>query len=59
MASNDAMVLEGKWMVWGQFLDPYVNQDTVRKLFSTAFLLVSQKHGGSSVKSYDTNFIRY
>jgi hypothetical protein len=37
IASSDARVLEGKWMVWGQFFDPNINQDTVRKLFLTAF----------------------
>jgi hypothetical protein len=37
MASSDASVLEGKWMVWGQILDPNVDQDTIRKLSSTAF----------------------
>jgi hypothetical protein len=37
IASSNASVLEGKWMVWGQILDPNVNQDTVRKLSSTAF----------------------
>jgi hypothetical protein len=37
IAGSNAKVLEGKWMVWGQFLDPYVIQDIVRKLFPTAF----------------------
>jgi hypothetical protein len=37
IASSDASVLEGKWMVWGQILDPNIHQDTVRKLCSTAF----------------------
>jgi hypothetical protein len=37
IASSNASVLEGKWMDWRQILDPNVNQDTVRKLSSTAF----------------------
>jgi hypothetical protein len=27
----------GDWLVWGQFFDPNVNQDTIGKLWSRAF----------------------
>jgi hypothetical protein len=37
IASSNASVLERKWIVWGQILDPNIDQDTVRKLSSTAF----------------------
>jgi hypothetical protein len=37
IASSDARVLEGKWMVWGQNLDPNVDQDTIRNLSSMTF----------------------
>jgi hypothetical protein len=30
--SNDGRVTMGNWLVWGQFLDPNVNQDTMGKL---------------------------
>jgi hypothetical protein len=37
ITSSNASVLEGKWMVWGQILDPNVHTNIVRKLSSTAF----------------------
>jgi hypothetical protein len=37
IASSDISALEGKWMVWGQILDPNVHQDIIRKLSSSAF----------------------
>jgi hypothetical protein len=46
-------------MVWGQILDPNVDQDTVRKLSSTAFYWCHKKHGDSNVKRYNTYFKGY
>jgi hypothetical protein len=28
-AASDGSVTMGDWLVWGQFLDPNVNQDTI------------------------------
>jgi hypothetical protein len=30
-AASNGMVTMGDWLVWGQFLDPNVNQDTIGK----------------------------
>ncbi len=31
-AASDGRVMMGDWLVWGQFLDPNVNRDTIGKL---------------------------
>ncbi len=31
-AASNGRVTVGDWLVWGQFLDPNVNQDTIGKL---------------------------
>jgi hypothetical protein len=36
-AASNQRVTMGDWLVWGQFLDPNVNQDTIGKLLSGAF----------------------
>ncbi len=36
-AASNCRVTMGEWLVWGPFLDPNVNQDTVGKLSSRVF----------------------
>jgi hypothetical protein len=36
-AAGNGRVTMGDWLVWGQFLDPNVNQDTIGKLWSRTF----------------------
>jgi hypothetical protein len=36
-AASNGRVTMGYWLVWGQFLDPNVNQDTIGKLSPRAF----------------------
>jgi hypothetical protein len=36
-AASNQRVMMGDWLVWGQFLDPNVNQDTFGNLSSWAF----------------------
>jgi hypothetical protein len=55
IASSNARVLMGKWMLWAKQLDPDVHQDTNEKLFSAAFYWC-KKHGGSYMKSYKIIF---
>ncbi len=31
-AASDGRVTMGNWLVWGQFLDPNVNHNTIEKL---------------------------
>ncbi len=55
-ADSDGRVTMGDWLVWGQFLDPNVNQDTIEKLSSRAFNWCNKNMVFFCVKSYNDNF---
>jgi hypothetical protein len=36
-AASESRVTTGDWLVWGQYFDPNINQDTIGKLSSRVY----------------------